>query len=200
MRRMNLRGIVLDYLRTLQMQGVQRLAVDDEARGILREWMLAARRGGARPVSAPPVETQMVAELQLEFALRLNVNLDEPAPAEQEQVEEIPFFRPGGANAAEAWANMRRLLPTWGPLRQLGTLREKAVLPQGNTTADIVFVGDAPGYNDEKAGLPFREALRPLLPGVCLGLAVACARSGRLGRLVSGEGSGRPRNLKNAGP
>ncbi len=153
---MNLRGIVLDYLRTLQMQGVQRLAVDDEARGILREWMLAARRGGARPVSAPPVETQMVAELQPEPALRLNVNLDEPAPAEQEQVEEIPFFRPGGANAAEAWANMRRLLPTWGPLRQLGTLREKAVLPQGNTTADIVFVGDAPGYNDEKAGLPFQ--------------------------------------------
>ena len=153
---MNLRGIVLDYLHTLQMQGVQRLAVDDEARGILREWMLAARRGGARPVSVPPVETQMVAELQPEPALRLNVNLDEPAPAEQEQVEEIPFFRPGGANAAEAWANMRRLLPTWGPLRQLGTLREKAVLPQGNTTADIVFVGDAPGYNDEKAGLPFQ--------------------------------------------
>lgn len=27
----------------------------------------------------------------------------------------------------------------------------------------------------KKAGLPFREALRPLLPGVCLGLAVACA-------------------------
>lgn len=37
--------MVLGYLRTLQEQGVQRLPVDEEARGILREWMLAARRG-----------------------------------------------------------------------------------------------------------------------------------------------------------
>ena len=34
---MNLRSLVLDYLHTLQAQGVQRLAVDDEARGILRK-------------------------------------------------------------------------------------------------------------------------------------------------------------------
>ena len=37
---MNLRSLVLDYLHTLQSKGVQRLAVDDEARGVLREWML----------------------------------------------------------------------------------------------------------------------------------------------------------------
>ena len=57
---MNLCGLVLDYLRTLQSQGVQRLAVDDEARGILRGWMLAARRGyqpapaaAAKPAVSP---------------------------------------------------------------------------------------------------------------------------------------------------
>ena len=81
-------------------------------------------------------------------------------------VEEIPFFRPGGSNAEEAWENMRRLLPTWGPLRQLGTLREKVVLPQGNTGADIVFLGDAPGFYDEKAGQPFQGEAGGKLDGM----------------------------------
>ena len=162
MRRMNLRSLVLDYLHTLQARGVQKLAVDDEARGILRSWMLAAKRG-YQPAPMPampqqqPVAEQAASEPQNEPAPKLDVDLSEPVPAEpQVQEEDIPFFRPGGSNAEEAWANMRRLLPTWAPLRQLGTLREKAVLPQGNPAADIVFVGDAPGYHDEKAGLPFQ--------------------------------------------
>ncbi len=165
---MNLRGLVLDYLHTLQARGVQKLAVDDEARGILREWMLAAKRGG-RPVAPVAMPQQVMPEVAepmpepagdapvQEASPKLDVDLSEPVPAEpQVQEEDIPFFRPGGSNAEEAWANMRRLLPTWTPLRQLGTLREKAVLPQGNPSADIVFVGDAPGYYDEKAGLPFQ--------------------------------------------
>ena len=162
MRRMDLRSLVLDYLHTLQARGVQKLAVDDEARGILRSWMLAAKRG-YQPAPMPampqqqPVAEQTASEPQNESAPKLDVDLSEPVPAEpQVQEEDIPFFRPGGSNAEEAWANMRRLLPTWAPLRQLGTLREKAVLPQGNPAADIVFVGDAPGYHDEKAGLPFQ--------------------------------------------
>ncbi|MBR5877970.1 MAG: hypothetical protein IKY91_00350, partial [Akkermansia sp.] len=58
---MNLRGLVLDYLHNLQARGVQRLAVDDEARGVLREWMLAAKRGGGRPL--PPVPVQVASEV-----------------------------------------------------------------------------------------------------------------------------------------
>ena len=167
---MNLRSLVLDYLHTLQAQGVQRLAVDEEARLVLREWMLAAKRGGrpraAQPVAAPGPEPA-AAPADEAPVTRLDVNLDEPAaPVEQPPQDDIPFFRPGGSNAEESWANMRRLLPTWGPLRQLGTLREKAVLPQGNRQADIVFVGDAPGYHDEKAGLPFQGEAGSKLDGM----------------------------------
>ncbi len=160
---------MLDYLHTLQVQGVQRLAVDEEARGVLRGWMLAAKRG-CQPVPAavPPFasEPPAAAVQEVEPAPRLNVNLDEPAPMDSAAVEEIPFFRPGGGNAEEAWENMRRLLPTWGPLRQLGTLREKVVLPQGNTGADIVFLGDAPGFYDEKAGQPFQGEAGGKLDGM----------------------------------
>ena len=128
---------VLDYLHSLQARGVQKLAVDDDARGILRNWMLAAKRGyQPAPVPMPlqPEQAEPSAAGEPESSPKLDVDLSEPVPAEpQVQEEEIPFFRPGGSNAEEAWANMRRLLPAWAPLRQLGTLREKAVLPQGNT-------------------------------------------------------------------
>lgn len=169
---MNLRGLVLDYLHALQQRGVQKLAVDEEARGILREWMLAARRGGGRPlpVQQPAPEETAPAAIQEEAAeapvVTLDVNLDAPVPVEEQPQEEIPFFRPGGSNAEEARTNMRRILPTWQPLRQLGTLREKVVLPQGSPTADIVFVGDAPGFHDEKAGLPFQGEAGGKLDGM----------------------------------
>lgn len=173
---MNLRGLVLDYLHTLQARGVQKLAVDDEARGILRNWMLAAKRGGqpvpmampqpAMPEPAAPLPEQTTEAPQQEAPTRLGVNLDEPLPVEEQPQEDIPFFRPGGSNADEAWENMQRLLPTWAPLRQLGTLREQVVLPQGNRQADIVFVGDAPGFHDEKAGLPFQGEAGGKLDGM----------------------------------
>ena len=175
---MNLRSLVLNYLHTLQEQGVQRLAVDEDARGILRSWMLAARRGSSQPMppvqrTAAPVPALLPAQPQEMPAnepaapLRLDVNLDEPAPAAPRmQEEDIPFFRPGGSNAEEAWANMRRMLPGWQPLRQLGTLRDKVVLPQGDTHAAIAFVGDAPGFHDEKAGLPFQGEAGAKLDGM----------------------------------
>lgn len=175
---MNLRSLVLNYLHTLQEQGVQRLAVDEDARGILRSWMLAARRGGAPlpapsrplpPAEAPaaPAAAQETQNAEPAAPIRLDVNLDEPAPAgPHTPEEEIPFFRPGGSNDEESWANMRRMLPGWQPLRQLGTLREKVVLPQGDTHAAIAFVGDAPGFHDEKAGLPFQGEAGAKLDGM----------------------------------
>lgn len=177
MRRVNLRGLVIDYLRNLQARGVQRLAVDDEARAVLRAWMLAAKRGGvAIPVlmQSGTAAEEMVEQPQRgpepaadAPTVKLDVNLDEPLETEQQAEEvEIPFFRPGGSNAEEAWENMRRLLPGWQPLRQLGTLREKMVMPQGCRTAAIAFVGDAPGYQDEKAGLPFQGEAGGKLDGM----------------------------------
>lgn len=170
---MHLRGLVLDYLHTLQARGMQRLAVDEEARGILRSWMLAAKRGYQQPPAAVPAPVAdapappAAVPVEETPTPKLGVNLDEPLPEEEQNEEvDIPFFRPGGSNAEEAWGNMRRLLPTWAPLRQLGTLRDTAVLPQGNTSADIVFVGDAPGYQDEKAGLPFQGEAGGKLDGM----------------------------------
>lgn len=167
--------MVLNYLRTLQQQGVERLPVDEEARAILRAWMLAARNGGRMP--APPPAAMMPAppiaepQMQQEEASRPTLRLDDiPEPElptdEPRPEDDVPFFRPGGQNPAEAWEAMQRLLPNWKPLRGLGTLRPTPVFGQGNLSADIMFVGDAVNYHDEKAGKPFQGAAGGKLDGM----------------------------------
>lgn len=90
---------------------------------------------------------------------------DPESPPEVEE-EDIPFFRPGGSSAEETWELTERLLPVWKPLQQLGTLRRKPVFGIGNRRADIVFVGDAPGYVDEQKGEPFGGEAGEKLDGI----------------------------------
>lgn len=165
---MNLRELTIHYLHILQQQGVDSLPVDEDARAILRSWMLAAKgrstplpmRGRAAVVDAPSAPQQ-----------RPVVHLDElPEPELPEQEvrpeDDVPFFRPGGQTTDEAWAAMEKMLPIWKPLRQLGTLRTTPVFGQGNRAADIMFVGDAVNYHDEKAGKPFQGAAGGKLDGM----------------------------------
>lgn len=171
--------LVVDYLHTLQERGMERLPVDEGARAILREWMLAAKRGIHRPTApasrptiptsdAPIPEKQNAASDDIAHYLR-SAYKEEPTDTYREQEneqEEIPFFRPGGSNAEEVWSNFTRMLPTWPPLRHLGTLRSGCILPYGDRTADIMFVGDAPTYPDEAEGRPFAGAAGEKLDGM----------------------------------
>lgn len=172
--------LVLQYLHTLQEQGAERLAVDDAARTVLREWMLAARNGVRKPTVQPaaPAVHQLVptgsapqpqpspADIETGTYLRSALEEDAPAAESDTEAEEVPFFRPGGGNADEVWENMLRLLPVWRPLRELGTLRTAAVPGEGNRRASIMFVGDAPNYYDEREGRPFRGEAGEKLNGI----------------------------------
>lgn len=171
--------LVLNYLHALQERGVEHLSVDESARSILREWMLAARRGVPKPIAAPapanqpaapPVATPAVVAGAAPGISDLRSALNEAdtpaAPDRGYEEEDVPFFRPGGSNADEVWANAARMLPTWRPLQELRTLRDKVVMGEGNRQADIMFVGDAPNYYDERAGRPFSGEAGEKLNGI----------------------------------
>ena len=123
--------LLVQYLHSLQDRGVERLPVDEEARAVLREWMLAARNGGRptprpappmaqaapgpAPAAAPPpaaaapnAQPQPTADTG--NYLRSALEEEAPPEARPEDAEEVPFFRPGGSNADEVWENMLRLL------------------------------------------------------------------------------------------
>lgn len=130
-----LKELTVETLSHLAASGTERLPVDDEARGILREWMLAARAGKKAPApqaaAAPAAEVSPVAPAA-------------PAAAAQ-----------GEMSVEEKLAYLRKRAESWKPARALGSLRETMVFAVGNPRARLMLVGEAPGFDEERLKEPF---------------------------------------------
>ena len=124
-----LRDIAIDGLSHMQESGQLRVAVDEEARAILRGWMLAQRQGGPpAPQAVPPPPVQAAPE--------------SPQQADMQGVE-------------EKLAYLRERAQQWKAARALGTLRDTMVFATGNPHARLMLVGEAPGYDEERLQEPF---------------------------------------------
>ncbi|MFK7911541.1 MAG: uracil-DNA glycosylase [Akkermansiaceae bacterium] len=140
---------LVHYLRQLEARGETHVNVDDEARAILREFYLRARNGGSsekktvqqtieQPVSRPEPTTK-ISELPVEKT---------EAPAEAGLLA-------SGGSAKEQIASLRQQAEKWKPARDLGSLRKTMVFSTGNPEADVMLVGEAPGYDEERLQEPF---------------------------------------------
>lgn len=189
---------MIGCLRSLQAEGVRSLPLDEGARAVLRAWMLAAREGrsassrrehhGVPPISgalsgekaARAEKAQPIVAESKESSVSIAQAIEEAArEAAEGAVEDedtlIPFFRPGGDTPEEIWKQFERMLPQWAPMRELGTLREQAVMGDGDRRAAVMFVGDAPNYYDEQARRPFAGAAGEKLDGMLAAMALSRA-------------------------
>ncbi len=130
---------VIDYLEQLQRKGITHVEVDDQAREILREFY---RRGAAQPAqsTSSPSTTQTQAPSP--------EAVPSPTPATTE-------IKATGNNAAEKISSLKTLCEQWQPARNLGTLRDIMVFSTGNPEAELMLVGEAPGYQEERQREPF---------------------------------------------
>ena len=125
-----LKQLAVETLTHMVEDGQERLPVDDDARGILRQWMLHARQGGApAPVPAPPSAPEPSAPAAAEAEPEMSVE------------QKLEYLRQRAAD--------------WKPARRLGTLRDTMVFAVGNPRARLMLVGEAPGYEEERQGEPF---------------------------------------------
>lgn len=122
-----LKQLAVETLTHMVEGGQERVAVDDEARGILRRWMLAARQETGARMESVSSETQPAGSA---------------AGAPEMSVE-------------EKLAYLRQRAADWKPARRLGTLRDTMVFAVGNPHARLMLVGEAPGYEEERQGEPF---------------------------------------------
>ena len=127
-----LKQLAVETLTHMVEDGQERLPVDDDARGILRQWMLHARQGGPpapAPVPAPPSAPEPSAPAAAEAEPEMSVE------------QKLEYLRQRAAD--------------WNPARRLGTLRDTMVFAVGNPRARLMLVGEAPGYEEERQGEPF---------------------------------------------
>ncbi|HEY1121124.1 MAG TPA: uracil-DNA glycosylase [Haloferula sp.] len=134
---------LIDFLRSEEARGVTHVHLDDQAKELLRELHRRARAPKAAPARAVPEPVRAVAEA--------------PATA---AAQAVPAFvpevsAPAGASAAEKIAALAAQAENWAPAKKLGTLRNQMVFSIGNPEADLMLVGEAPGYQEELQREPF---------------------------------------------
>jgi len=116
---------VIDYLESLRSRGGTHILLDDEARDGLRE-LYERARGGARQRVPSVVPAEALADVVIH-----------------------------GATRTEQLESLSRQAENWPPAKRLATLRTQMVFSTGNPEARIMFVGEAPGYEEEKLAEPF---------------------------------------------
>ncbi len=122
--------VLLEFLEAEQTRGVTHVHLDEGAREGLRELFNRAKNGS---IIAPPVETNI-----------------EPEPI---AVASPPTI--SGSSRLEQLESLRQQAETSTSIRALGSLRETLVFSSGSPDARVMLVGEAPGYQEEREGLPF---------------------------------------------
>lgn len=138
---------LLDFLRTEEARGVTHVHLDEEAKELLRDLHRRAKGGQAAKVAAP-----VAADLPSKPA---KASAPPAAAPELVKAEPVVIATPAGGSAAEKIAALAAQAESWAPARKLGTLRQTMVFSTGNPEADLMFVGEAPGYQEEQQREPF---------------------------------------------
>lgn len=135
---------LIDFLRSEEARGVTHVHLDDQAKELLRELHRRARAPKTAPVRAAAEPVRAVNEVAAAAAAQ------QAAPAFVPEVSS-----PTGASAAERIAALAAQAENWAPAKKLGTLRTQMVFSTGNPEADLMLVGEAPGYQEELQREPF---------------------------------------------
>ncbi len=130
-----LRQLATEALSHLPEYGQTTIAVDENARAILRSWMLAARTGTRpQPAQESPAASSAA-----------------PAAPAAPSATAVPALQT--VEEKLAWLKERAL--SWRAARALGTLRDTMVFATGTPHARLMLVGEAPGYEEELQQEPF---------------------------------------------
>ena len=117
--------------------------LDEEAREVLRELHRQKSAASKRAVSEPEVEAAGASSAA-------------ESSAAEPTIPVVPMVvAPEAGSAAEKIAALKAQAADWPAARKLGTLRETMVFSVGNPEADVMLVGEAPGYQEEREQEPF---------------------------------------------
>ncbi len=132
---------VIDFLKAEQARGNTHVLLDEEARNGLRELYIRSRKPASH--DAPATTGSAAVE----------------APA-------APTLQMSGGSKQEQLESLRQQTASWAPARSLGTLRGTMVFSAGDPDARLMFIGEAPGHEEERKQQPFIGPAGQKLDGI----------------------------------
>ena len=130
---------LIAYLKQLERGGQTHIRLEEKAKEVLRS-QLRAQKARASPPT--PLRSRGVTILS-------------PGAQEEPTPPPLPAVQIEGSTAAEKLDSLRAQAENWNPARSLGSLRDAMVFAVGNPEADLMLVGEAPGYEEERRRKPF---------------------------------------------
>ncbi|HEX5791104.1 MAG TPA: uracil-DNA glycosylase, partial [Luteolibacter sp.] len=124
---------VIELLQSELARGRTHVLLDEDARRGLRELHVASKQLRQQGQAAPAAQ----------------------APAAAGSMPPLPKIVVSGISKPEQLESLRRQAQDWPPARHLGTLRDTMVFATGNPNAQIMFIGEAPGHEEERQREPF---------------------------------------------
>ncbi len=135
-----IRQLAVEGLSHLRENGQETLALDDDARRILREWVRHPRtQEAAEASSLPPASSTISTDVPKDVSSTVLTTTSADVPTTVE----------------EKLAYLQQRAQHWKPARRLGSLRETMVFATGSPHARLMLVGEAPGYDEERLREPF---------------------------------------------
>lgn len=158
---------LIDYLRELEGRGEKYVNVDDEARKILREFYMRARNAGssAVPQSQAKADVTKTDKPKVIAAKEPAVQQANIEPEQQNQPKAGELVA-SGSSTKDQIASLKRQVAKWPAVTVLTDLRKTMVFSVGNPDADIMLIGEAPGYDEERLGEPFVGKAGQKLDGI----------------------------------
>lgn len=150
---------LLDFLRDEEARGVSHIHLDEEAKELLRGLHRRAKSGPPRPAAAPASVSAAAEEPAAPQAgppPRQSERKIEPRPAAATAAEAPRISIAVEGDSAEAKiAALAAEAERCQAARSLGSLRDTMVFSTGDPRAELMLVGEAPGYHEERQREPF---------------------------------------------
>lgn len=134
--------LLKQHLEQRQLQGVTHIPLRP---GALQKLSGLGRKPAAREIPEPPKP------IAVGPAPEARAILDNP-PSE---TQTAGLLEPAGSTLEEKLAALRAMAETWEPARAMNSLRKTMVFAVGDPHARLMFVGEAPGAEEEKLREPF---------------------------------------------
>lgn len=151
----------VDYLKQQQRKGETHIHLDEQAKLILREFYFKAK-GITKPTPAPAPKPASETPLS-NTETSTEAQTQPEATAAPKQATSVAA---SGTSAAAKIESLRKHAQDSATFKELTTLRDTLVFSAGNPEADIMLVGEAPGYHDEKQQTPFAGPAGKKLDGI----------------------------------
>jgi uracil-DNA glycosylase len=146
--------VLLEFLRNEEARGVTHVHLDDQTKELLRQLHRQAK-ASASPAPKAATPTPAARQTTPASAPAQQPALQIESPEEKAGGIALPELTPTSGTPGQQILALAAQAENWKAARQLGSLRDTMVFSTGNPEAELMLIGEAPGYHEERQRQPF---------------------------------------------